>query len=187
MERLMMATISQGTLSLDAAFTSFLTVHSLISLIQTQIHEEVVSDIVQKFPPVPATEANALRDNLTCRPVFFGCNPTNTTSSEFPIVVYIPNAPPSNGDDPVTNTDTFKLGYTDRHTELFLDQAFGSAKSGFIPGQFGPDPEWPLCLQCAAADRQRFKSASGVNPRSAQCERCFNRYCYDPANPPSAD
>lgn len=24
-------------------------------------------------------------------------------------------------------------------------------------------------------------------PRSAQCDACFTRYCYDPANPPSAD
>lgn len=139
---------------------------------------------------MPTSEADAVRDQLNRRPTFFGCNPTDTSSTESPLVIYIPNAPPSNGGDPVTNTDSFKLKYTDKHVELFLEQAFGSATSGFIPGQLGADPEWPKCLQCAAVDRQRFKaSVNGgtVIPRSSQCETCFDRYCYDPANPPSAD
>lgn len=162
----------------------------MISLVQTQLHESVVSSVAQALPPVPTSDTDAIRDNLNKRPVFFGCNPTNTSHPEWPLLVYIPNAPPSNGDAPVTNTDSFKLSYTAKHTELFLEQAFDTATSGFIPGQLGRDPQWPTCLQCAAVDRQRYKqtnSTGGVIPRSAQCEACFTRYCYDPAHPPSVD
>jgi hypothetical protein len=35
------------------------------------------------------------------RATFFGCDPTQTPP-EYPLVIYLPNAPPITGDDPVT-------------------------------------------------------------------------------------
>ncbi|KAG9053771.1 Lysophospholipase 1 [Serendipita sp. 407] len=156
---------------------------TLLGLIQTQRHEGVVAGVAQPLPPLPSEEI-AVRDQLNLRPTFFGCDPSSVP--EWPLVISLPNAPPADGSLPVTNTDTFKLTYTDRHSELFLDQAFGTATSGFVPGQLGADPEWAQCLQCAVVDRQRFKHQP-VIPRSQQCQRCFSRYCYDPANPPRAE
>ena len=181
---------SPGVYCITSKASAYIFGISLLSLINTNLHEPVVSTIAQPLPPVPATGAEAAQDNLNQRPVFFGCNPTNTQAPEWPLLIYIPNAPPSDGASPVTNTDTLKLSYTDEHTLLFLEQAFNSTTSGFVPGELGPDPEWPTCLQCAAVDRQRYKQSNnggGVLPRSAQCEACFTRYCFDPANPPSAD
>jgi lysophospholipase len=117
-------------------------------------------------------------------------------------VIYLPNAPPANGDDPVTkyisywfivaiiysravySTNTFKLSYSLHHTQLFLDQAHGNTISGFVPNALGPDPNWGKCLQCASVDRSRYK-LNPMLPRSDICSKCFSQYCFDPQNPPS--
>ena len=76
----------------------------------------------------------------------------------------------------------FKASYTARHQRLFLDQAYGLATAGFVPGTAAADPAFPLCLQCAALDRAR----RGRVARSPGCAQCFAQYCYDAARPPSA-
>ena len=89
-----------------------------------------------------------------------------------------------------TSTDhySFSVG-TDRaqfqpgHTSLILDQAQSSGFSGFLEGQLGADDGFATCLQCAAVDRARLKTYP-VTPRSDICSTCFQKYCFDPANPP---
>jgi lysophospholipase len=89
----------------------------------------------------------------------------------------------TDGDD---STDTFKIQYTQKHTSLFIDQAYQNSISGFKPNSLGADPNWGKCLQCAAIDRSRFK-LSPVPDRSQFCAQCFQQYCFDPAHPPSKD
>jgi lysophospholipase len=84
----------------------------------------------------------------------------------------------------VDSTDTFKLAYSQLHTQLFLDQAHRNTISGFVPNALGTDPNWGKCLQCAAIDRSRLK-LSPIPARSDICSKCFSQYCFDSQNPPS--
>jgi lysophospholipase len=85
----------------------------------------------------------------------------------------------------VRSPGAFKSSYTVKHQSLFLDQAFSLASSGFVSGSTAPDPNFPKCFQCAAIDRARLKT-SPTTPRSDFCTQCFQQYCFDPANPPTA-
>ncbi|KAJ7084311.1 phospholipase B [Mycena belliarum] len=137
----------------------------------------------QPFPPIPQTAADWVSTGVRQRATFFGCDPVQTPA-EYPLVIYLPNAPPITGDDPVTNTQTFDLTYPLKHTQLFLDQVHFNTISGFTPNANTPDPNFGICLQCAAVDRARTKITPVVS-RSSQCSKCFQQYCYDPLHPPS--
>ncbi|KAF8161040.1 phospholipase B [Crassisporium funariophilum] len=136
----------------------------------------------QSFPPFPSTPEEFISTGVNARPTFFGCEPS--VSSDYPLIIYLPNAPPITGENPVTNTPTFQLSYTSHHTQVFLDQVLSNIISGFVPNTNLPDPNWGKCLQCAAIDRARFKAAP-VTTQSSICSQCFKQYCYDPNNLPS--
>ena len=161
--------------------------------------QQVTTSVAQQFPPIPDNPSDIARLGLNRRPTFFGCDPKQTPA-EFPLLIYIPNAPPVDGSDPVTkyavllafektcthpsfSTDTFKLQYPLSHTSQFLQQAQDTAFSGFLEGRLGADPAYASCLQCAAIDRARLKTYP-VTPRSYVCSQCFEKYCFDPENPP---
>jgi hypothetical protein len=55
----------------------------------------------QSFPPIPPSSNAWVEMGVNARPTFFGCDP-KLSPPEYPLVVYLPNAPPVNGDDPVT-------------------------------------------------------------------------------------
>ena len=63
--------------------------------------QQVTTSVVQEFPPIPDIQADFGRLGLNRRPTFFGCDPKESLA-EFPLLVYIPNAPPVDGSDPVT-------------------------------------------------------------------------------------
>ena len=63
--------------------------------------QQVTASVVQGFPPIPSIQADFGRLGLNRRPTFFGCDPKEY-HAEFPLLVYIPNAPPVDGSDPVT-------------------------------------------------------------------------------------
>ncbi|CAA7263207.1 unnamed protein product [Cyclocybe aegerita] len=136
----------------------------------------------QQFPPIPSTPEDFIATGVNAHPTFFGCDPSSTDN--YPLIIYLPNAPPISGNDPVTNTPTFQLTYTLHHTRLFIDQVFSNTISGFTPKSNSPDPNWGKCLQCAAFDRARSKVSPAV-PRSTICIQCFNQYCYNSQNPSS--
>ncbi|KAI0690543.1 phospholipase B [Cytidiella melzeri] len=137
----------------------------------------------QAFPPAPTTPDEYISTGTRRRPTLFGCNPTQNPP-EYPLVLYLPNSPPLNGDDPVTNTATFQIQYTLKHSRLFMDQSHANTIGGFLENATLPDPQWGVCLQCAAVDRARFKATPPI-PRSQVCAKCFTRYCFDPAHPPN--
>ncbi|KAJ6586847.1 phospholipase B [Mycena vulgaris] len=155
--------------------TGALTTSTRLSNILRQSH--------QPFPPIPQTSDDWVSTGIRQRAAFFGCDPVQTPP-EYPLVINLPNAPPINGDDPVTNTATFTLSYPLKHTQLFLDQVHLLTISGFTPNANTPDPNFGICLQCAAVDRARMKVTPAV-PRSSICSQCFQQYCFDPLHPPS--
>ncbi|KAI0028749.1 phospholipase B [Vararia minispora EC-137] len=136
----------------------------------------------QQFPPIPGNEAQFISTGVRQRPTFFGCDPQQSPA-EYPLVVYLPNSPPFNGKDPVSNTGTFQIQYDLLHTRQFIDQVHANVLAGFKPNTTEADPSFGKCLQCAALDRARRT----VNiTRSTFCQTCFDQYCFDPNNPPSA-
>jgi lysophospholipase len=62
---------------------------------------EVTASVVQKFPPLPDDPLDVVRLGLSRRPTFFGCDPKQNPA-EYPLMIYVPNAPPADGSDPVT-------------------------------------------------------------------------------------
>ncbi|KAK0441140.1 lysophospholipase catalytic domain-containing protein, partial [Armillaria borealis] len=142
-----------------------------------------LNDTHQQFPPIPSTSQEFIDAGANQRPTFFGCDPQQSPP-EYPLVIYLPNSPPLTGDNPVTNTDTFKLSYTQKHSQLFINQVFSNTIGGFVPNSNSPDSNFGECVQCAAIDRARLKSTPSV-PRSDLCSKCFQQYCFDPTNPPT--
>ncbi|KAG7090814.1 hypothetical protein E1B28_009898 [Marasmius oreades] len=137
----------------------------------------------QPFPPIPQDPQAWIETGVRSRPTFFGCDPTQNPP-EYPLMIYLPNAPPFNGDDPVANTATFRLTYTLKHSQLLFDQVRNNVISGFVPGTNEADPNFGKCLQCAAIDRARMKVQPSI-ARSDFCGKCFQQYCFDPQHPPS--
>ncbi|KZV70063.1 phospholipase B [Peniophora sp. CONT] len=154
------------------------------SLVETSTRlTSILNQTHQPFPPIPSSQSDFLSTGTNRRPTLFGCDPTQNPP-EWPLVLYLPNSPPVDGSDPVSNTGTFTLEYSTQHTGLFLDQVHNNTVAGFVPNQTGADSNWPRCVQCAAIDRARFKT-SPVTPRSQFCQTCFTQYCYNSSSPPS--
>ncbi|KAG7448332.1 phospholipase B [Guyanagaster necrorhizus] len=144
---------------------------------------KLLNDTHQQFPPIPSTTQEFIDRGANQRPTFFGCDPQQSPP-ECPLVIYLPNSPPLTGDYPVTNTNTYKFSYTQKHSQLFIDQVFSNTIGGFAPNSNSPGSSFGECLQCAAVDRARLKSTASVS-RSEVCSRCFEQYCFDPKNPPT--
>ncbi|KAG2146011.1 phospholipase B [Suillus bovinus] len=149
--------------------TSLLTTFERISSILSSSH--------QPMPPIPSTAAQFVSTGVNMRPTFFGCNLTQGQPA-YPVIIYLPNAPPLDGSAPATNTGDTQFSYTSKFTAVFINQAFSNTLGGFEPNTTSPDPYWGQCLQCAAIDR-------AVTLRSDFCSQCFAQYCYDPNNLPS--
>ncbi|RXW14305.1 hypothetical protein EST38_g11554 [Candolleomyces aberdarensis] len=136
------------------------------SLITTRARQATLLRLShQQFPPIPDKPEDFIELGVNARPTFFGCDPRESPP-EYPLVIYLPNAPPFNGENPVANTATFQLTYTIKHTRKMFDQIHNNLLAGWVPNSNGADPNWGTCLKCAAIDRARLK-----------------QYCYDPANP----
>ncbi|EEB95699.1 hypothetical protein MPER_05289, partial [Moniliophthora perniciosa FA553] len=55
----------------------------------------------QKFPPIPMDPQVWIETGIRARPTFFGCNAR--TKGDYPLVIYLPNAPPLDGSAPAAN------------------------------------------------------------------------------------
>ncbi|KIJ48016.1 hypothetical protein M422DRAFT_28543 [Sphaerobolus stellatus SS14] len=80
--------------------------------------------------------------------------------------------------------DTFKTSYSQEHQQIFLAQSAASVTSGFMPNSTEADPQFSLCFQCALVERSRTTVPEPAN-LSTLCNQCFDKYCYNPASPPS--
>lgn len=129
------------------------------------------------FPIVPPA-STFIALNYTTKPAFFGCDARLTTSNDTraPIVAWFANAPYSS-----YSNFTFWQGATSmarvhdlwNNTFNEVTQAAGSL-----------DPEWPACLACAAVDRSLTKLDPPM-PRTAQCQACLDKYCWNGVEAPA--
>ncbi|KIJ18736.1 hypothetical protein PAXINDRAFT_129113 [Paxillus involutus ATCC 200175] len=152
-------------------------------LATSQRISSILSSSHQPLPPIPASALDFISTGVNQRPTFFGCQPSQVPA-EYPLVIYIPNSPPSDGSAPASNTDDLQFSYSPLFTAVLINQAFQNTLGGFKPNTTSPDPNWGKCLQCAALDRARLK-LTPILERSDFCAQCFSQYCYDPSNPPS--
>jgi lysophospholipase len=86
-----------------------------------------------RMPPVPS-RAGFVNAGLNTRPVFFGCD-----NKDVPTVIYIPNYSWSTA----SNTDTYKLSYSDKEVQDMIDNGRRSLDLN------GSVPDWGRCLTCA--------------------------------------
>ncbi|KAJ7272849.1 lysophospholipase [Mycena rebaudengoi] len=128
-----------------------------------------------KFPKIPQTQAEFLAQNLTTRPTFFGCD----EDQDVPVILYFPNGAPPPGKPPITNASTNQLSFPDLGlVQAIIDQSGEIVSRGRPQNGEGRDGLFPVCVACVLADREI--SRLGLK-RDAQCETCFQRYCYKPA------
>lgn len=113
-----------------------------------------------RMPPVPSTNG-FVNGGLNTRPVFFGCNNTDT-----PIVVYVPNYPWSF----YSNSTTFTLAYENATAAAQMESTMRALTLN------GTVPTWPKCLACALTDRSFGYTAQN---RSSDCAQCFDTWCWN--------
>ncbi|PWY84769.1 lysophospholipase [Aspergillus heteromorphus CBS 117.55] len=121
------------------------------------------------FPIIPPV-STLVNLNYTTHPVLFGCgaNLTTTGDTRAPLVLYYANAPYS----AYTNF-TFWQSSTTREQ---MDEIFVNSFDIVTQGNGTWDAEWADCIGCAVVER----SLAHVGmQRTAQCEQCFSRYCWD--------
>ncbi|KUJ11335.1 FabD/lysophospholipase-like protein [Mollisia scopiformis] len=121
------------------------------------------------FPIIPPV-ATIMNRNYSLKPTLFGCdaNLTTTKSTASPIVLYMTTAPYSAYTNYTWITGNFSLT---QFNEIFVNSF-----NQITQGNGTLDSEWTTCLGCAVIDRSL--SALGM-PRTRQCEKCMDKYCWD--------
>jgi lysophospholipase len=108
---------------------------------------------------------------LNTRPVFFGSTCTNSGPST-PLIVYLPNYFVSYP----TNTQTLQVQYSKDQQLGFFQNGFDLAtQSHESRNSSTVAPKWSTCLACALVDAQGKRNGAA---RSAECGKCFAKYCY---------
>lgn len=131
------------------------------------------------FPVVPSP-ATFIARNYTTKPAFFGCDAhlTTTNDTRAPIIAWFGNAPYSS----YSNITFFQSVTPIPRVHDIWNNTFNQITQG--AGSL--DHEWSACLACAAIDRSLAK----VDPplqRTAQCQGCFDRYCWNGISAPEYD
>lgn len=118
------------------------------------------------FPAIP-DKNTFINKGLNSRPVFFGCDASNTTDPS-PLIVYIPNYPYIFQ----SNTTTFKPSYNESERDAMIENGWAIATQ--LNGT--RDRDWPVCVGCAMLSRS-FDRTNTTVPDA--CQTCFDRYCWD--------
>jgi lysophospholipase len=132
-------------------------------------YERSLSNIANgtEFPPVPDNNT-FVNLGLSARPTFFGCDASNLTNPNTPLIVYIPNHPYIT----YSNISTFQLATNNTQRDAIIANGYEVATQG----NGTVDPEWPACVGCAILSRSFDRTGTDV---PEQCTQCFNRYCWN--------
>ncbi|CCG20857.1 Plb5 GPI-linked phospholipase B [Candida orthopsilosis Co 90-125] len=130
------------------------------------------------FPFVPDVD-KFLDEDLSSKPVFFGCNASDLdalikwhnnsdiNATDVPLVVYVSNHHQSY----YSNFSTFKLSYEDA-------EKYGTIRNGFevmSRNNLTDDSNWLTCVGCAIIRRQQERFGQ---EQSDECKKCFQEYCW---------
>ncbi|PNY26876.1 Lysophospholipase [Tolypocladium capitatum] len=118
------------------------------------------------FPAVPGKDT-FLNLGLNTKPVFFGCNSTNTTSPS-PLIVYLPNYPYVF----TSNLSTFQMSVNSSERNAMIQNGWA------VVTQLNStrDADWPVCVGCAMLSRSFERTKTAVPDK---CQQCFSKYCWD--------
>lgn len=118
------------------------------------------------FPAVPGKDT-FLNLGLNTKPVFFGCNSTNTTSPS-PLIVYLPNYPYIYA----SNISTFQMSINSSERDAIIENGWA------VVTQLNStrDADWSVCVGCAMLSRSFERTKTAVPEK---CQQCFNKYCWD--------
>lgn len=118
------------------------------------------------FPAVP-DQNTFVNLGLNTRPTFFGCDSSNTTSNT-PLIVYIPNSPYVFH----SNYTTFTASYSTAERDNMILNGYAVATMGNAT----VDSTWPTCVGCAIL--QRSMERTGTTSPDV-CATCFEKFCWD--------
>lgn len=118
------------------------------------------------FPSIP-DQNTFVNLGLNIRPTFFGCNADNT-SSQTPLIVYLPNTLYSY----LSNVSTYTLEYTDSERNYIINNGWDVATRG----NGSLDSKWPTCVGCAILSRSLNRTGTAV---PEVCTQCFETYCWN--------
>jgi len=131
------------------------------------------------FPFVPDVET-FLDEDLSSKPVFFGCNASDldalitwhnnsdVNATDVPLVVYVSN----HHESYYSNFSTFKLSYENA-------EKYGAIRNGFevmSRNNLTDDDKWLTCVGCAIIRRQQERFGQ---EQSDECKQCFKEYCWN--------
>ncbi|KAG7663642.1 plb1 [[Candida] subhashii] len=159
------------------------------SLVATYLRQFSKQGKGKPFPFVPHTSTFE-NDNLTEKPIFFGCYAEELSplvywhdrpvlkETDIPLVIAIFNRAVSYE----SNLSTIKLQYADQEKEGVIMNGFDIVTRN----KLSEDEEWTACVGCAIIRRQQERLG---HEQSNQCKECFDRYCWkggmkDAANAP---
>lgn len=139
------------------------------SLVHTYERQFVEQGVDLAFPHVPDT-TSFVNLKLNKKPTFFGCDASNMTDLSYipPLVIYLPNAEYSFR----SNQSAFKLSYSHELRNQMIKNGFEMATQN----NFTDDPEFKKCVACAV---MRRKQEAYDLSWPDQCQKCFQRYCWD--------
>ncbi|MCJ1375380.1 Lysophospholipase 1 [Loxospora ochrophaea] len=118
------------------------------------------------FPAIP-DQNTFVNMGLNTRPVFFGCNSSNTTNMT-PLIVYIPNSPYVF----YSNVSTFDPSYNDTERDAIVENGYHVATMA----NGTTDSQWPTCVGCAILSRSLERTGTTV---PQVCQQCYSKYCWD--------
>nr|ODN90127.1 hypothetical protein L203_02050 [Cryptococcus depauperatus CBS 7841] len=111
------------------------------------------------MPDIPTGE-EFVEGGLNRRPVFFGCDTTQT-----PMIIYIPQNPWTY----YSNQSTFRLEYSLVEAQKMMLNGLRSTTLN------STTPIWSTCLSCALTDRAFGYTAEN---RTDICSECFKLFCW---------
>ncbi|KAJ5884083.1 lysophospholipase catalytic domain-containing protein [Penicillium subrubescens] len=117
------------------------------------------------FPSIP-DQNTFINLGLNGGPVFFGCDPSNSTGkSPAPLIVYIPNNPYTY----MSNISTLTLELNDTERDKLV-------LNGYNVATMGNSTAWGICIGCAIVSRSLHRTDTSV---PSACVNCFNQYCWN--------
>ncbi|CUS21709.1 LAQU0S03e08878g1_1 [Lachancea quebecensis] len=121
------------------------------------------------FPYVPDFDT-FVNEGLNQKPVFFGCDASNTTDLSYtpPLVVYMPN----NRQSYNSNTSTFKMSYSSSQRMKMFQNGFEAVTRNNLTD----DSSFMGCVACAIV-RRKQESQNMTLPQ--ECTKCFEDYCWN--------
>lgn len=121
------------------------------------------------FPYVPDVDT-FVNEGLNTKPVFFGCDATNTSDLAYtpPLIVYMPN----NRQSYNSNTSTFKMSYSSSQRMKMYQNGF----EAITRNNLTDDSNFMGCVACAVL-RRKQESQNMTFPE--ECTKCFQNYCWD--------